>query len=46
VLEVGAGELEELLEDHRRLLLVERPHGAGGGGVRGRSGGGGFGDGG
>jgi hypothetical protein len=38
VLQVGARELEELLEDHGGLLLVEGPHGAGGGGggVRGR----------
>ena len=36
VLQVGAGELEELLEDLRGLFLVEWPHGGGGGGrVRG-----------
>jgi len=42
VLQVGARELEELLENLRRLLLVERPHGGGelGGGGFGALGGG------
>jgi hypothetical protein len=36
VLQVGSRELEQLLEDLRRLLLVERPHGGGGGELGGR----------